>query len=297
MATTASSSRIDLTWTDASDNEDGFQIERCETAGCTAFAPAGQVGPNVTTFSDSGLAAGTTYDYRVRAFNTGGPSEYSNTAEATTSVGPLPPGAPSNLAATAASASQINLSWTDNSSDETGFEIERCQGAGCTNFAPIAQAAANSMSYSDTGRPAATTFTYRIRAVNAAGGSGYSNTASATTQAQPRSHVGDLDGSTTATGVNWRATITVAVHNDTHALVSGATVSANWGGAESGAASCTTNAAGVCSVTSGQLKRNAQPNVTFTVVNVTHSTLTYSAASNHDPDGDSNGTTINVLKP
>jgi len=295
IATAASSSRIDLTWTDASDNEDGFQIERCETAGCTTFAPAGQVGPNVAAFSDSGLAAGTTYNYRVRAFNTGGQSDYSNTAAATTSSAAQPPAAPSNLVATAVSASQINLSWADNSSDESGFEIDRCQGAGCLNFATIAQPAANVVSYADTGRPAGTTFSYRVRAVNAAGGSGYSNTASATTQA--RSHVGDLDGSTTTTGQNWRATISIVVHNDGHVLVSGATVSGTWSGAESGVASCTTNAVGVCTVTTGQLKRNTQPNVTFTVGNISHSTLAYNAASNHDPDGDSNGTTINVLKP
>src|SRR6266498_3395260 len=50
----------------------------------------------------------------------------------TFTLGPSAPAAPSNLAATAVSSSQINLSWTDNATTEDGFTIERCSGAGCT---------------------------------------------------------------------------------------------------------------------------------------------------------------------
>lgn len=93
-----------------------------------------------------------------------------------------PPTAPSGLTATAASCSCINLSWMDNSSTESGFKIERCQGSGCTNFAQIAIVGINITSYSDTGLAAMTTYTYRVRAYNTAGNSAYTNTASATTQ-------------------------------------------------------------------------------------------------------------------
>jgi subtilisin family serine protease len=296
-AAPVSASRIDLTWTDGSDNEDGFQIERCQMSGCSGFAVVGQVGPNVTSFSDPGLSAGLTYAYRVSAFNRGGSSAYSNSVEATTPAGPQPPAAPTKLGVTSTSASEIRLSWIDNSSDETGFDVERCQGAGCTNFSRIAQTAAGAVSYVDTGRPSNTTFGYRVRAVNAAGGSAYSNTVFPTTQAAPRSHIGDLDGSTTSTGNNWRATITILVHNDSETPLSGATVAGNWTGGDSGSASCTTNAAGVCTVTTSQMKRNTQPSVTFTVSNITHSTLLYNGASNHDATGNSNGTTITVPKP
>src|SRR6185295_5564506 len=58
-------------------------------------------------------------------------------------AGPATPAAPTNLVATTFSTTQINLSWTDNSGDETGFRIERCTGAGCTNFAQVAEVGSN----------------------------------------------------------------------------------------------------------------------------------------------------------
>ena len=87
------------------------------------------------------------------------------------------PNAPSNLTATGVSASQINLSWTDNSSNETVFKIERCQGNNCTNFAEIAQVGAGNTSYPDGGLASNTFYRYRVRASNAAGDSAYSNIA------------------------------------------------------------------------------------------------------------------------
>jgi titin len=97
-------------------------------------------------------------------------------------VGP-PPNAPSNLVATPISSSQINLTWQDNSSDETGFKIERKTGSG--SYSQIATVGANVASYSDTYLSASTTYYYRARAYNAAGNSDYSNEASATTLPLP----------------------------------------------------------------------------------------------------------------
>jgi subtilisin family serine protease len=78
--------RIDLTWTDNSDNESGFEVQRSTDAFVT-FAVI-NVGANVTSFQNTGLAASTTYAYRVLAKNTGGSSDFSNTASATTSEAP-----------------------------------------------------------------------------------------------------------------------------------------------------------------------------------------------------------------
>src|SRR4029077_17776392 len=136
-----SSSQINLTWIDNANNETGFKIERCQTAGCSNFAEIAQVGANVTAFSNTGLTASTSYSYRVRATNTGGDSAYSNTASATTQATATVPAAPTGLVATAASSSAINLTWTDQSNNETGFKIERAVGGGA--FSPLITVGAN----------------------------------------------------------------------------------------------------------------------------------------------------------
>jgi hypothetical protein len=69
------------------------------------------------------------------------------------------------------------LNWSDNSSDETGFSIERCAGNGCTNFAQIATVGANTTSYPDSGLTSKTWYRYRVLAFNGNGNSAYSNIA------------------------------------------------------------------------------------------------------------------------
>ncbi|HYG78185.1 MAG TPA: DUF5060 domain-containing protein [Planctomycetota bacterium] len=93
------------------------------------------------------------------------------------------PAAPSNLSASAASSSSINLVWSDNATNETGFKLERKTGTGA--FTQIALLSANALSFSDSGLSASTTYVYRLRATNASGDSPYSNEASATTQSAP----------------------------------------------------------------------------------------------------------------
>ncbi|MGH9776897.1 MAG: S8 family serine peptidase [Candidatus Acidiferrales bacterium] len=108
-------------------------------------------------------------------------------------------------------------------------------------------------------------------------------------------HVGDLDGSGSSVKNTWTATVTIRVHDSSHNPVSGAAVSVSWSGGFSGLASCVTNGSGACSVSTGSMhKKNGS--VTLTVTNVSGS-LTYQPGDNHDPDGDSNGTAITVLKP
>ena len=202
-ATAISSSQINLSWADNSDNETGFAIERCAGAGCANFTEINRVNLNVNTFVDPGLTAQTTYRYRVLAFNAAGNSKYSNTAEATTPAStPQVPTAPSNLLSSVVSYSQINLNWSDGSNNEDGFRLERCTGAlascGDVNFVQIAQLGPNVTSFNNVGLQAQTTYTYRARAFNAAGTSGYSNYVEATTPAAPPAAPSNLTSSVIA---------------------------------------------------------------------------------------------------
>ncbi len=72
-----SSSQINLTWVDNSSNEDGFSIECRDYLGETEYRQIATVSQNTTTFSSTGLKAGTLYNFRVRAFNQIGYSSYS----------------------------------------------------------------------------------------------------------------------------------------------------------------------------------------------------------------------------
>ncbi len=177
-AVAVSGSQINLTWTDTSNNEAGFKIER--KTGSGNFVQIITVGPNTTVYSDTGLSTGITYTYRIRAYNDAGDSEYCTEASAVTGVIPA---APSNLAAAAVSNSQINLTWTDNAGNETGFKIERKAAGG--SFTQIAIVGANAAAYSDTGLSTGITYTYRVRAYNSVGDSAYCTEASAVTGVTP----------------------------------------------------------------------------------------------------------------
>lgn len=180
-ATTISSNQINLAWIDNSSNEAGFKIERCQGIGCSVFTLRATVGANVTAYSDTGLSSGTSYSYRLVAYNGAGSSAYSKTASATTQSTSQTPAAPSSLTAKAVSKSQINLTWRDNSTNEEGFYLERCTGSKCTNFAQIAALGSNSTTYQNAGLTVGTTYRYRICSYNAAGKSAYTSIVSAQT--------------------------------------------------------------------------------------------------------------------
>jgi fibronectin type 3 domain-containing protein len=172
-ASSAGTSRIDLTWSDNATNEDGYQVER-STDG-VSFTQAAQLAANAVSYSDSGLLPVTTYFYRVRAYNASAASGYSNVASATTAA---IDSRPYNLVGTAVSESQINLTWLNDSHDQDGFYLERSNDN--TNFAAIATTA--NTEYADTGLTSGSQYFYRVRSYNSVGTSSYSNTVAVITQ-------------------------------------------------------------------------------------------------------------------
>ncbi len=189
-ATASSSSQINLSWT-ASTAGTGcsitYSVFRSTTSGFTPSS-SNQIAAGVTTtsYSDTGLAASTTYYYLVEAADSGGTSGPSNQASATTQAScSAAPSAPSGLTATAASSSQINLSWTASTAG-TGCSITYSVFRSTTSgFTPSSSnqiaTGVTTTSYSNTGLAASTTYYYLVEATDSGGTSGPSNQASATT--------------------------------------------------------------------------------------------------------------------
>jgi probable HAF family extracellular repeat protein len=191
-ATVTPANQIALTWTDNSSNETAFAIWR--QTGDGAFGRVGVVAPHTTHFTDTGLTPNINYTYEVRATNNVGASAWSNPA----TVALLPPAAPTHLAATAPSASQVDLTWTDNSDNETAFAIWRQTGGGA--FVRVGVVAPHTTHFSDTGLMPNTAYTYEVRATNNVGASAWSHEAPATTLEAPPAAPANLTASVVSAG-------------------------------------------------------------------------------------------------
>lgn len=163
VAVAFSDTRIDLSWTDNSDNETGFVLERSPD-GSTGWAEVATPIANSVGTSNIGLTASTTYYYRIKATNGGGDSAYSNTANATTEAAPLDDlVAPTGLAIAASGQQELTLTWTDANAVLDGVAIERSPN-GTTGWAQIDTVADGVEEYVDLGLQADTEYFYRVRA-------------------------------------------------------------------------------------------------------------------------------------
>jgi hypothetical protein len=107
--------------------------------------------------------------------------------------------------------------------------------------------------------------------------------------------VGDLDGASASSKSKWDANVRIMVHDAFENPVANASVSGVWSDGANGTASCITNTSGTCQVTKSGLSSKTA-SVVFSVGNVSLSGMAYDAAANHDPDGDSEGTSLTISK-
>ena len=194
-----SSAQLNLTWNDRSSVEDGYKIERA-TGACSGFSQIGTTGANIEAYSDSGLLNGTTYCYRVRAYDGATNSSYSSSVSGTTSMP-----APTNLSGSAVSQTEVSLIWTDNSNSETGFKIERADSNDCTgtpSFSQITTVGSNVTAYSNTGLTSNTSYCYRVRAYTSYANSEYSSTTVVTTSLPSPTSLSAVVSATSTTQIN-----------------------------------------------------------------------------------------------
>ncbi len=187
LTATRTGTTVNLRWIDNAANESGFVVQRATDAAFTSnvvtfnansSSPAGAYSVNVS-YADATVSAATSYYYRVMAINTVGygngyPQMTANSAyTAAINVGPTP-AAPTNFRATAASATQVNLTWTNNAAG-AAIVIQRATNSTFTAGLTVINLAAGTAAYSNTGLTASTAYYYRIYAVNGASASAMTN--------------------------------------------------------------------------------------------------------------------------
>jgi len=196
--------------------------------------------------------------------------------------------------ATTEENTQVTINVLENDSDVDGDSLSVDSVTQPTNGAVVINAD-NTLAYvPDSGYTGSDSFNYTI-----VDGNGGSDSANVTVDVQPAvpstSHVGDLDGTTHVKGRSgwWEAFVTATIHDGAEQPVSDAIVTGTWSGDASGTVSGTTASDGTVTFATGNLRSSS--GVTFTIDDVS-SSLTYDPAENHDPDGDSDGTSISVNK-
>jgi fibronectin type 3 domain-containing protein len=192
-AAASSSSAIGLSWSavtpPANCSISSYSVYRSTTSGFTPSSSNLIATVSGTTYSNTGLAASTTYYYKVEATDADGSSAPSTQANATTQTASCSavPSAPAGLTATASSSSAIGLSWSavtpPANCSVSSYSVYGSTTSGFTPSSSNLIATVSGTTYSNTGLAASTTYYYKVEAVDADGSSPASTQASATTQA------------------------------------------------------------------------------------------------------------------
>jgi len=185
-ATPVAGPSVDLAWTDNSAVEDGVEVLRATSgAGWSTIA---RLPANATAYHDASTALDNTYAYAVRATKDGGSSSPSNSVQVVMPATKLP-AAPSGLGVQPTSSSSVYVTWTDQSSNETGFRVERSTDGGAS-WVPVASTGVDESSFNDQAVSAEQQVCYRAIAFNSIGDSPPSNTACTTAPAGPTNLTG-----------------------------------------------------------------------------------------------------------
>ena len=231
LAATVQGTAATVTWVDNSLNETSFTLQRAVDSAFTVGLTTLTFGPDVTTYVDNSVVNNRRYFYRVFASNLVGDTQVypasigfptltadsalSNAVEVVIGTPPTVPAAPSNLTAAVQAGPQVTLTFRDNANNEEGFVIERCTGAGCTNFAQVGTRGPRTngsatISSVDATVALGTTYVYQVKAVNAGGSSLYSNAVTILVPARPAAPSNFRVAVVKANGNNYTATLTWA---------------------------------------------------------------------------------------
>jgi len=203
-ASYVSVNRVELEWTDMSDNESGFEIQKAISN--SEFAKVTDVDANITYYTDYTVGENTEYAYRVRAFNSDGYSAFSNVIELVTPLKEAP-NAPKDLATSFIGSKQIDLEWIDMANNEFGFELYRADSS--MIFDMISVLDSNIMHYVDTiGIVPSAQYYYLLRAYNDHGYSLFTDTLEVLTQdgikPEPPSQLGVAGINPENIALNWK---------------------------------------------------------------------------------------------
>jgi hypothetical protein len=209
---TSSGGTMQLTWNGSTDsNLQGYHVYR-GYGPASGFTRLTSSPVSNTSFTDSNYSSGAVYMVRAIKLEQSGSGTYYNASQGAffpeNSGGGEPtlqiPAPASDLSAGATSASQINLSWSDKSNNETGFRIDRRTGSAGT-WSQLATVGANTTTYINTGLSPGLTYYYRVVAFNNSGAAMPSNESSATTSSPNATSPGATFAATdTSTSGNWR---------------------------------------------------------------------------------------------